>query len=105
MSNTFRRINGVMMSGYEIHRYVILMAIFHKCLNPFLIRSSTNSRASYTESRIHFLYGIKGSMEQLKIFLHIRIFPEAAKIGLVPYFNGPLNNFLFSIAFHQMPQQ
>jgi hypothetical protein len=34
-------------------------------------------------------------MEQLKIFLHIRIFPEAAKIGLVPYFNEPLNNFLF----------
>ena len=34
--------------------------------HPFLHKQ----QGSYTESRIHFLYGIKGSMEQLKKLIY-----------------------------------
>ena len=74
---------------------------FHKCLNPFLIRSQTVGVPTRNPGFTSFMAS-KVLWNSLK-YSCISAFSQKPQRLPVPYFNGPLNNFLFSIASHQMP--
>ena len=104
VAHILRHLCCIVMAGHEIHRYAFFPAEFQEAADPLFILHAADGGAAHTEASIHFLNRRKGQGKQLKVFLHIRILPEAGKIRLVPYLYRPLHHFLFPVAFHQMAQ-
>ena len=105
MSHILRQLRSIVMSGHKVHRNPVVMAVLHEASDPELVRSAADRRSAHAKGRIHLFDGIKGLVEQFEILLHIRMKPEAGKIGLVPYLDGPGQHLLSAVSVAQMSKQ
>ena len=102
MSDVLGKLCSIVMSGDKIHRNGIVMTILHKGFYPNLITASANRRTTYAEAAVHRLHGTKGIVEQSEILLHIRMFPEAWQIRLIPDLNGPGHHLIPAVPVTQV---
>ena len=105
MPHSLGRLCGIMMSRDKIRRQLVVVAVLQERPDPYFVAASAHRRSAYPKTLIHFLHGQEGPVKQLKVFLHIRMFPESRQIRFVPYLDGPCHHFLPSITSAQMDQQ
>ena len=104
MSFLLGQFNGIVMSGHKVNLYFVLAAKFQKGADPLFVGSAADSRTSHPEPSVHLLYRFKGILKQSEILLHVRMFPKARQVGLVPHLHRPLYHLCFPIPLHEMAE-
>ena len=96
-----RHLGCIMMTGSEINLQLFLLTEAEERFHPFLVAHAADSGSADTEAGVELLDGKEGFLKKAEILFHVRILPEARKVGLVPNLNRPGINLL-AVALHKV---
>ena len=104
MARSHGEFGRIMMTRNIVNVKTALLYKIHKSRDPDFIAASAYRGTADLEAGIKCLYRLKCHFKELKIFLHVRVFPEDPEIGFIPYFYRPGEDLFLAVSVDKVAQ-